>query len=530
MDQENIIQILRDPAFYSPQPDRVDVIQTHISWILIAGEDVYKIKKAVDFGFLDFSTLEKRRFYCAEEVRLNRRLAPQVYLGVVNIALDGEGNLAIDGAPGQIVEYAVRMKKIPTEKMLKNLLPQPDFDHRIMGRLAQKVARFHEQAETGGNIDTIGGWETVRFNQEENFTQTEPFIGVTISPVKHRFIRASVYRFLEKNEALFRRRVHQHKIRDCHGDLHLEHIIVADDDITIFDCIEFNERIRYGDIATDVSFLAMDLDFHGYGAGSESFVAAYREETKDEELMILLPFYQCYYAFVRGKVTGFQLNDPHITAQKKEEATRLAARYFDLACSYAARLQGPVLIITAGLMGSGKSVVAKGLAEITGAFVIQMDTLRKEMCHIDPTERHLEDFCHGIYDRDTTRRVYERSLEQAEKMLTAGKSVIIDASFAQEVHRASAKSVAERLNIPFLALECVCPDEEIEKRLRQRIKSHDEVSDGHIEIFAAQKDSFEALTECQPGEYLVLDTSGPKEETLEKVIAAIIAVHEAPVP
>ena len=523
MDQESIIKTLENPSFYPHKPDRVEVIQTHISWILIAGEEVYKIKKAVDFGFLDFSTREKRKFYCEEEVRLNRRLAPQIYLGVAAIRMCEEGKLIMGGTAGEIVEYAVCMKRIPTENMLKNLLLQADFDQEILRRLARKVAQFHKEAETGGKIDEIGGFATVRFNQEENFQQTESFRGITISPAKHCFIRASVYRFLEKNETLFRRRVHDHKIRDCHGDLHLEHIIVSGDDITIFDCIEFNERIRYGDTVTDVAFLAMDLDFHGYDAWSRFFVDSYGEESGDREMNVLLPFYQCYYAFVRGKVTGFQLNDPGISPAKKEAATNLAAKYFDLACSYAARLHDPTLIITAGLMGSGKTVVTKELAEVIGACVIQMDMLRKKMCHIDPGERHLEDFGHGIYDSDTTEKAYQKALAEAEKMLREGKSVIIDASFAKRDHRISAGNMAKSLNIPFFVMECVCTEENIKERLQQRIMNKDEVSDGHLEIFAAQRDNFEAVSECQPAEHCLLDTSGRKEEIVEKAVEFIFA-------
>ncbi|MDR2860964.1 MAG: AAA family ATPase [Syntrophobacterales bacterium] len=524
MDQETIIRILGDSSFHHRQPAAVEVIQTHISWIVIAGEEVYKIKKAVNFGFLDFSTLEKRKFYCEEEVRLNRRLAPQVYLGVTAIHLNGPGKLVMDVTAGEIVEYAVHMKKIPTENMLKNLLSKPDFDPLIMSRIAKKIAQFHEKAETGGRIDEIGGLETVRFNQEENFTQTEPFRGITISPAKHRFIRASVHRFLEKNESLFRRRVQRHRIRDCHGDLHLEHIVVSPDEMTIFDCIEFNERIRYGDVATDVSFLAMDLDFHGYNTWSKSFAASYVEESGDEEINFLLPFYQCYYAFVRGKVTGFQLNDPHIAPAKKEEATSLAAKYFDLASSYAARLHEPRLIITAGLMGSGKSAAARELAEITGAFVIQMDALRKEMRHIDPAERHLENFGHGIYDGDTTQKTYQRAFNMAEKTLREGRSVIIDASFAKRDHRIAAGNMAKTLNIPFLILECVCPEGEIKKRLEQRIQHKNEASDGRLEIFAAQKDNFEPVSECQPGEHFVLNTAGPLDEIAEKTIEIVFPI------
>jgi predicted kinase len=228
---------------------------------------------------------------------------------------------------------------------------------------------------------------------------------------------------------------------------------------------------------------------------------------------------------VRGKVTGFQLNDPHIAPAKKEEVSDLATRYFDLACSYAARLHGPMLIITAGLMGSGKSVMAKDLAEITGAFVIQMDVLRKEMCCINPTERRPENFGRGIYDEDTTQRAYEMAFDQAAKMLEEGKSVIIDASFARKDHRVSAIKIAETLASPFLLLECVCSEEEIKKRLRRRVHNKNEASDGRLEILAAQKDNFEAVSECLPGEHFVLDTSGPRDEIAERAVAAIFAVR-----
>jgi len=518
MNQSAISEAMSAPSFYPGSPRHVERIETHISWVFIAGDDVYKVKKAVNFGFLDFTTLEKRRFYCEEEVRLNSRLAPEVYLGVIEIGLDKENRIVL-GKGETPLEYAVHMKKIPSEKMLKKLLLRPDFNTSVMTDIAKKLVLFHREAETGGEIDETGNIETVRRNHEENFSQTEPFIGITISAPRHAFISSFARRFLDIHVDLFHKRVLEHRIRDCHGDLHLEHIVVSDDNIIIFDCIEFNKRFRYGDIAAEVSFLAMDLDFNGYAALSDQFVKAYVAESGDFEIPMLIHFYKCYYAFVRGKVTGFRLNEPQISPEERTIVTETAARYFDLAFSYAARFTKPTLIIMAGLMGSGKSFAARDLSRITGAPVIQMDVIRKELCDLPPLERRLDDFGQGIYSDDITRFVYQKSLEQAKGLMEAGKSVIIDASFKRKAHRQAANSLAGELKADFFVIECVCPDQRIRERLAARTMDRNEVSDGRMEIFDAQKEDFDAIAEFPPSVHLIVDTSGKLEDCIDRMIS-----------
>lgn len=520
MNQSAVSEAMSAPSFYPGSPHHVERIETHISWVFIAGDDVYKVKKAVNFGFLDFTTLEKRRFYCEEEVRLNSRLAPEIYLGVTRIGLDQEGRMVLGGGATPL-EYAVHMKKIPSDKMLKKLLPRQDFNSGVMADIAKKLALFHREAETGGQIDETGGIKTVRRNHEENFSQTEPFVGITLSAARHAFIRSFARRFLEIHADLFRKRVLEHRIRDCHGDLHLEHIVISGSDIIIFDCIEFNERFRYGDVAAEVSFLAMDLDFNGYAELSERFVEAYVAESGDIEIPFLVHFYKCYYAFVRGKVTGFRLHEPQISPEERTVVTETASRYFDLAFSYAARFTKPTLVIMAGLMGSGKSVVARELSRMTGASVIRMDVVRKELCNMDPRERKLDDFGQGIYSDKITELVYQKSLEQAKGILEAGKSVIIDASFKRKDHRHAAGNLADELKSAFFVIECVCPDDCIRKRLIERIKDQNEASDGRTEILDAQKEDFDAISEFPTSVHLLLDTSGKLDDSVDRIIAFV---------
>lgn len=504
------------PEFYPRPPERVEVVQTHISFIFIAGDEVYKVKKAVDFGFLDFTTLEKRKFFCGEEVRLNRRLAPETYLGVVPITEDSAGILHMDNN-GRIVDFAVRMKKLPRERMLKQLLAEGKVEPSVMDAIARKLAAFHRQAETGGRIDEIGGIETIRRNHEENFAQTEAYIGVTIPRRRYDFIRTYVYNFLKREEPLFRRRVADHRIRDCHGDLHLEHICV-DGGITIFDCIEFNERFRFGDVAAEVAFLAMDLDYNGYPAWGEDFIDAYVRHAEDPDIRTLLNFYRCYYAYVRGKVVGFRTGDPAIGKKERQEAKETAGRYFDLAFTYAARPERPVLILTAGLMGTGKSVLARGLAAHLGAKVIRTDVLRKELLAIRPTERHPEAFGRGIYSDDISQRTYVRALELASEAIGKGTSVIIDASWKKQGDRLRAAAAAQTMQADFFFVECTCPEEIVKERLDKRQADPSEPSDGRWEIYLAQKADFDPVTELPAETHIVIDTAHDPDACLEEAI------------
>lgn len=495
---------MQDPNFYPGKPDKVDVIQTHISYIFIAGNNVYKVKKAVDFGFLDFTSLDKRQRYCREELRLNRRLAPKAYLDVVPIWETTSGDLSI-GSGERIVDYAVWMKKLPQERMLKKMIGAADFDPAILDAIAQTVADFHSRADTGGVIDETGGMETIIRNHDENFAQTEKYIGITLPDHAYRLIQAYVRRFLKDNEALFRSRVSGHKIRDCHGDLHLEHIVVGDE-ITIFDCIEFNERFRYGDVAAEVAFLAMDLDFNGYPDHANRFVDAYTRYANDTGVPVLLNFYKCYYAYVRGKVVSFRLDDPAIRPEDREAAKQMAGRYFDLAYTYASRLEHPTLILMAGLMGTGKSVIARQLAPRLGAEIIQTDVLRKELLGLAPTEHRYEAFGEGIYGTDMSRRTYDEALKRALALLAAGQSVIIDASYKKRADREAAIETARKSGFHYYLIDCVCPEAVVKERLDARMSESGEASDGRWELYLAQKSDFDPVTEATAPQLITAET------------------------
>ncbi len=517
MASPEMVAAMQQPKFYPHRARKVELIQTHISYVFIAGNYVYKVKKELNLGFLDFTTLEKRQYYCRKELELNRRLAPDIYLEVVAISCDQEGRFLL-GTGREIVEFAVKMRKLPESGMLKRLLDAGKIDLDFMSSLARKIAAFHREAATGGEIDLMGSPKTIMRNHEENFLQVTPFINVTIPQHQFDFIKAYAINFIKKNMALFRKRIAAGRIRDCHGDLHLEHICLLKKTIVIYDCIEFNERFRYEDVAAEVAFLAMDLDDNGYSDHAEAFVKAYIINSGDGDVAAILNFYKCYYAYVRGKVISFELNDRDISESEHKSALTRASHYFNLAYTYASRLERPALIIMTGFMGTGKSVLANSLASLLGADIISSDLTRKKMSKVEPTARHYEAFGKGIYVKDISLETYRKLRELAAERIKAGKSVIIDASFKNRRERMAAFETARALAVDFFVLECTCPEETIKKRLEQRQADAAEISDGRWEIFAAQQADFDKITEFPAPLHLVIDTSQDRETCLVKAI------------
>jgi hypothetical protein len=514
-----LIEAMKKTDFYSHRPSEVEFIETHISYVFIAGDFVYKVKKPVKFDFLDFTTPGKRRFYCEEELRLNKRLASDTYLDVIAISLDARGNITLNKGV-EVVDYAVRMKKLPADRMLKTLLFQGLADEKDMDNLAKVIAAFHQEAQTGGHIDEMGNIGNIRHNIEENFAETLNYINVTIPEYQYKFINNYMGEFLAENKTLFEKRITDHKIRECHGDLHLDHICIANE-IIIFDCIEFNERFRCGDIVEDVAFLTMDIDFNGYSRYADAFIKSYIRYSGDTDLPVLLNFYRCYYAYVRGKVTSFRLGQEELQENEREQITKTATQYFDLAYTYAARLGKPVLILTAGLMGSGKSCQARKLAARLGAEIIRTDILRKELFDMKPTERRYENFGKGIYSEDVSRFIYDKAYELAEQKIKQGKAVIIDASFKKRAERQKALEMAKNLGIRFYILECICPDEITRKRLEKRMLENDNASDGRWELFQEQKKDFDAINEVATDCYFKIDTSANPEIARQEIITRI---------
>jgi len=327
-----VVSMLR-PEFYPNKPDTVEFIQTHISYIFIAGDLVYKVKKAVDFGFLDFTTLGKRKFYCDKEVLLNHRFAPDVYLDVVRIIEDKNGNLLLSNGD-RIVEYAVEMKKVPEDRMLYRLVEENKVTEGDVRRVGIYLARVYRNIQSDEKAGLFGTPAVVSKNVMENFDQTRKYVGGPVSSHMFNAIESWSRSFIDNNSKLFAKRITDGHIKDCHGDLHLQHICIDDDRISVFDCIEFNERFRFGDVASDVAFLSMDFDFNNRRDLANVFVDAYREESGDMEMMNILSFYKTYRAMVRAKVTSFMLDDDTLDEVAQRDAFLKARRYYDLAYGY----------------------------------------------------------------------------------------------------------------------------------------------------------------------------------------------------
>ena len=336
MTQPSIVEAMQERGFYPHRPQEVKMMQTHISWVFLAGELVYKVKKPVNYGFLDFSTLEKRRFYCQREVELNSRLSREIYLGVVPLVLeDGEWRLGSPNEMESASEYAVLMKRIPDEGLLQNLIMRGKVPPSAMEKVARVVAEFHSKADTSPEIAAFGTPEGFKVNTDENFAQTEEYVGISISPEAFKLIRERTEAFYDSKGWLMEKRAKEGRVVDCHGDLHCQHVCFWDDKVIIFDCIEFNERFRYGDVACEVAFLAMDLDFLMQTELAKGFVEHYINFSGDTELKELLPFYLCYRAYVRGKVESFRIKDEATPFTERMNALLRAQRYFFLAERYA---------------------------------------------------------------------------------------------------------------------------------------------------------------------------------------------------
>jgi aminoglycoside phosphotransferase family enzyme/predicted kinase len=513
MDIQRLVGALRSPSIYPDNPKEVRFAETHISYLFFTGNYVYKVKKPVDFGFLDFTTLEKRRHFCQQEVRLNSRLSPDVYLGVEEIR-EEDGRISLGGA-GRTIEYAVKMRELPQAGMMTRLVPEGRATPELMERIAFKVALFHREAETSPEIAAFGDISAIRKNIQENFIQTVPYIGRTISREQYDFISSRTTDFLERNREIFADRKRKGMVRDCHGDMHLGSICIEEECIHIFDCIEFNERFRYFDTAGDVSFLTMDLEFNDRFDLSDAFTRAYIRYSGDRDLPLVLRFYKSYRAFVRGKVTSFLL-DEDVPEEQKEKALSTARAYFGLAYSY---YMQPTLVIMAGLVGSGKSTVARVLGERIGAKVLRSDVIRKTLAGIPLEERRYEGYEGGIYTEDFTRRTYEELHREGSEPLRSGRPVILDASYKRRSERERASSIAREHGTRFFIVECVCDDETAKSRLTRRVEER-EVSDGRWEIYERQKVEFEYITENE-GRLIRVDTARPVDETVELILKVL---------
>jgi len=489
-----LISRLLDPAIYPHPVERVELIETHISWVLLAGERVYKIKKPVNLGFLDFTTLARRRLFCHEELRLNRRLTTDVYLDVLGVT--GSTTAPKLGGAGRELEVAVVMRRLPAERMLDRLVVEDAAPPELLDAIGRTVARFHDSAETGGEIDELGGIETIRRNWEENFAQTDALGPDVLPEATRRVVREYVTAMLEREAGRFAARVAAGRSRDCHGDLQAQHVCCVEP-LQIFDCIEFNHRFRFGDVTGEIAFLAMDLERLGRPDLATRFLNAYLDESGDYEAVPLLDFYRAYRAWVRAKVLSFQ---------GPEQAPEARSR-FELAGRFVRPHWRVRLLITSGVMGSGKSTVARRAAARIGAIVIRTDAVRKRLAGVPLRERIGARFGEGVYSAEMSGRTYREAQRLAEDLLRSGWPVILDGSFSRAEERDEARAAAARVGVPCSVLWCDAPDAVLAERLRAR--SADEVSDGREELLAEHRTRYDS-PEGEP-DVIRIDTSRDAE-------------------
>lgn len=491
----------------------IEMKQTHISVLLLSRNYVIKLKKPVDFGFLDYTTLKKRLRACEDEIRLNRRLCPDTYLGL-GACVEVDGQIRFSGRRGKIVDYCVWMKRLPEEGMLDRMVANNTVTETIIDRVAARLCEFHRTAGRGDEIAKWGSLAEIRHNWEENFTQTAPFIGRTISDSAYEAIRSWVNEWFETRAELFDRRAREGRIVDGHGDVRCESVCVKDDVICIYDCIEFNDRFRCGDVASEAAFLAMDLDARGRPDLGYFFTEAYRRRTEDRDFFTLLPFYRCYRAYVRGKVLSFRLNEPEFSEEERRSAATRAGNFFDLARRYATRLRKPTVIAVGGLSGTGKTALARAIAGELGLRVVSTDVVRQSLFG---EAKQPAPYGEGAYSAEADCLTYRTMIERGRELLGEDRGVILDATFLRDEERIVAREMAMAAGAQWRLIECRLTPELVHKRLEERAAKKEGVSDANWEIYLRQREESAPLCDESGGNGLALDTSGSLPATVRAV-------------
>jgi aminoglycoside phosphotransferase family enzyme/predicted kinase len=465
------------------------VVETHISYVLLGGTSAYKIKKAVDLDFLDFTTLDARRFYCGEELRLNRRLAPSLYLDVVPIT--GSVDVPVFGGQGPPIEYAVKMRQFDQEGLLTRVLARGELSPDRVDEIAAAVAGFHEGAAHAAPDAPFGRTANVLEPARQNFSQMLEAIGDPADRTHLEQLLVWTEAEAARLSPTFERRNREGCIRECHGDLHLGNIALVDGRVTLFDCVEFSPAMRWIDVMSDVAFLVMDLRDHDRPGLAARFLNGYLETTGDYQGLAVLRFYVIYRALVRAKIASLRL------AQTADDAAR--ARLVDEYRTYLAFATAETspahrgIFITHGVTGSGKTTRALSVVESVGAVRIRSDVERKRILGVDRYARTASPVAGGAYAADLTRRTYERLAALTRDIVTAGYAVVVDAAFLMRWQRDLLRAVAESLHTPFAIADCTAPEQVLRERLKRRLENGRDASEGTIEVLEYQLASADPL-------------------------------------
>jgi aminoglycoside phosphotransferase family enzyme/predicted kinase len=489
----------------------VSLIETHISFVLLAGPQAYKIKKAVNLGFLDFTTLARRHFYCEEELRLNRRLAPALYLDVQPITGTPE-QPALNGA-GPAIEWVLCMRAFAQDDLWDRLAGRGALHASQIDELVEAVATFHEHAAVADASNPRGQAAQVRAPVRETLRALRP---LTTARTDRAWLdvlahwEADAFGTLRQ---VFKERLQDGQVRECHGDLHLGNVTLVDGRTTLFDCLEFDPALRWTDVMSDVGFMAMDLHAHRLPRLSHRFVNAYVERSGDHGGLRVLRYHSVYRALVRAKIAALrkaQLEDVGHAPARIDSQT--APRdYLDvaLACS---RDDPPALMLTHGCSGSGKTLATQGLLERCGAIRIRADVERKRLFGLPPLARSDSALKSGLYSAAATEATHARLREAAERVLASGYKVILDATFLAHAHREQARALAARLGVRFVIIDFLASADTLRQRVQQRALRRDDSSEADLVVLENQLASAEPLREDERAAVYAFDTEPAFDE------------------
>ncbi len=500
---QQLVDALRNPACYPHAVASVRVIETHISWVLLTGLYAYKIKKPVNLGFLDFSTLKARRAFCEEEVRLNRRLAPSIYLEVA--PLSGTPRAPRVGDAGAPFEYAVKMREFAQESLLDQMLARGTLTPALIDALAARVASFHQSLTPAAPISAHGTPEAIAAPARQNLRQIEPLVADADERELLVFLRRWTEAEFAARTASFARRRAEGRVRECHGDLHLGNIAWVDGEITAFDCIEFDPELRWIDVMSEIAFLVMDLADRRHPGLAWRCLNAYLEITGDYDGLAVLRFYLVYRALVRAKVIAIRMRQHGAEPSQQPQLGAQLREYLELAHGFAAARR-PALIITHGVTGSGKTSLTQSLLEQAGMIRVRSDVERKRLHGMDAHARNASGIGMGIYGRDTTARTYERLAAIAADTVQAGYPLIVDATFLARAQRDRFRALAEVLRVPFVIADVYAPEPLLRERIARRALIARDASDADAAVLAQQIAQREPLTAEERASTVTLDS------------------------
>jgi aminoglycoside phosphotransferase family enzyme/predicted kinase len=503
---DKLIEALMRPELYDHPVEGFRLIQTHISYVLLTGPFAYKIKKPVDMGFLDFSTLEKRRHFCEEELRLNRRLAPELYVGAVRIT--GSREAPVLNGPGPAVEYAVKMREFPQEAQLDRVLSEGRLRPEHIDGLAAQLAAFHRGIPAADPGKPFGSPEAVAKPVHDNFGPIRSQFSDSLEAQKLDWLEAWTGKTHRALTGDFLARKKDGFIRECHGDMHLANMVLIDDEVLIFDCLEFNENLRWIDVMSEIAFLTMDLDDRERPDFSRRVLNAYLEITGDYEGLRVLRFYQVYRALVRAKVACIRLGQAGLSENDRRQARKQYRTYETLAETYTTA-PAPWLAITHGLSGSGKTTLSQMLLEASGAIRIRTDVERKRLFGLAPDARTASGIDQGLYTPVATQRTYGLMADQARSVLSAGFPVIADGAFLKRDQRGTLRSVAEACGTPFIILDLEADESSLRTRLAERTRAGRDASEADLAVLKNQIATREILDQGERKFALRVDTENP---------------------